>query len=233
MNAAFDALASPQLAQPSGRRTLTGHDAELVNVVTDGTANFGGYSMTTSTTVDWIALAGSAKQGRITERIERAQRQLAKSTRMSILADLPDSRELLERSWEERDVAWRSELLGAVIDRVVVDPPKRTGGRPVTDRHYLAGLTGSHRRHYHRPRQSTGAGLRSRAEAGRGHGFPVEEPVRDRGQRARRRNLAGETGPIGKVLRDTAKRERATVEEDPDPRRTRITRGRRPISAPG
>ena len=126
MNAAFDALASAHLARAVKEAGSDGHDAELVNVVTEGRRTL--EALDDDLYDGRLDRARWQRQtGRVTERIERAQRQLAKSTRMSVLADLPDSRELLERSWEERDVAWRSELLGAVIDRVVVNPPKRTG----------------------------------------------------------------------------------------------------------
>jgi hypothetical protein len=103
-----------------------GHDAELVNVVSQGRRALEALD---DDLYDGRLDRGrwQRQTGRITERIERAQRQLAKSTRMTILAEVPDSREHLERAWDARDVAWRAELLGTVIERVVVNPPKRSG----------------------------------------------------------------------------------------------------------
>ncbi len=126
VSAVFEALASPQIARAVQEASSDGHDAELVNVIMEGRRALEG--------LDDDFYDGrldrprwQRQTSRITERIERAQHQLARGTRANILAELPHSREQLERVWEVRDVAWRSELLGAVIERVVVNPPERPG----------------------------------------------------------------------------------------------------------
>jgi DNA invertase Pin-like site-specific DNA recombinase len=126
VSAALDALASPALAKAAQTASSNGSGAELVTVINEGRRALEG--------LDDDFYDGridrprwQRQTGRITERVERAQRQLGSSTRSTVLAGLPDSRDALERAWEAADVAWRSELLGTIIDRVVVNSPKRTG----------------------------------------------------------------------------------------------------------
>jgi site-specific DNA recombinase len=126
MHAAMEALASPQLARAVKAASSDGRDAELVAVVTQGRSILEG--MDDDYYDGRIDRSRWQRQTeRVTERIERAQRQLAGSVKGSILAEVPRSRDQLERVWNERDVAWRSALLGAVFDRIVVNPPKRSG----------------------------------------------------------------------------------------------------------
>src|SRR5512132_445131 len=124
--AVFDALASPQLARAVKAATSNGHDAELVGLVNEGRRSL--EALDDDFYDGRIDRARWQRQTtRITERVERAQRQLAQSTSAGILAEVSGSRDQLERIWGERDVAWRSELLAAVLERVVVNPPKGSG----------------------------------------------------------------------------------------------------------
>jgi len=125
-DAAFDALASPELAQAIRAASSNGHDAELVSVITEGRGTLEGLDDDFyDGRLDRARWQRQTK--RITDRIERAQRQLVKRPNVGVLSEAPNSREVLERMWEGRDVAWRAELLGAVIERVVVNPPKGAG----------------------------------------------------------------------------------------------------------
>jgi DNA invertase Pin-like site-specific DNA recombinase len=124
--AVFEALASPQLARAMKAASSNGRDADLLKVIDEGRR--------TLEALDDDHYDGRLDRvrwhrqtARVTERVENAQRQLTKGTRAAVLGDLPGSRKLLSRLWEERDVAWRSELLGAVIEKVVVNPPRQTG----------------------------------------------------------------------------------------------------------
>jgi hypothetical protein len=122
----MDALASPALAKAVQAASTNGHDAELVAVINEGRRAL--EDLDDDFYDNRIDRARWQRQTRrITERVERAQRQLTNSTRSTVLASLPDSREQLEQAWNAGDVAWRNELLGTVIDRVVVNPPERTG----------------------------------------------------------------------------------------------------------
>jgi site-specific DNA recombinase len=121
--AAFEALASPELARAVKAATSNGHDADLVRVITEGRAVLEG--LDDDFYDGRIDRARWQRQtSRLTDRIEQAQRQLAKSSNAGILAEIPRSRSALERIWQDRDVAWRAELLGAVIERIEIAPSK-------------------------------------------------------------------------------------------------------------
>src|SRR5215207_2973414 len=126
VGAALEALASPELADAVRSASSNGRDAELLKVIDEGRRAL--ESLDDDRYDGRLDRVRWQRQTtRITERVENAQRQLAKGTRAAVLADIPTSREQLVRVWEERDVAWRAELLGAVIEKVVVNPPKRRG----------------------------------------------------------------------------------------------------------
>jgi hypothetical protein len=126
ISAVFEAMESPQLARAIQAASSNGRDAELVKVITQGRRALEGldddYFDGRMDRARW-----ERQTSRITERIERAQRQLGQTSRSRVLSDLPHVRDQLERVWNEREVAWRSELLGAVVERVIVNPPKKSG----------------------------------------------------------------------------------------------------------
>jgi DNA invertase Pin-like site-specific DNA recombinase len=126
VSAALDAVASPELARAVQAASSNGRDAELVTAIDEGRRAL--EALDDDFYDGRIDRARWQRQtGRITERVERAQRRLSSGRRSTLLAELPDSRAKLERAWEEQDVAWRAELLAAVINRVVVSSPRRKG----------------------------------------------------------------------------------------------------------
>jgi site-specific DNA recombinase len=126
VSAAFEALASPELAEAMRAASSNGRDADLLKVIEEGRRTL--EALDDDHYDGRLDRARWQRQtARVTGRVENAQRQLTKGTRAAVLADLPGSRKHLSRLWEERDVTWRSELLGAVIEKIVVNPPKRSG----------------------------------------------------------------------------------------------------------
>jgi site-specific DNA recombinase len=126
VSTAIEALASPELVKALRGASSNGRDAQLVKVIDEGRRAL--EALDDDHYDGRLDRARWQRQTtRITERVERAQRQLSKGTRAAVLVDLPRSREHLVRIWEERDVGWRAELLGAVIDKVVVNPPRQHG----------------------------------------------------------------------------------------------------------
>jgi hypothetical protein len=126
VSAALDAIASPEVVKAVQAASSNGREAEMVKIIDEGRRAL--EELDDDHYDGRLDRARWQRQTtRIAERVERAQRQLSKGTRAAILVDLPRSRDNLERVWEERDVGWRAELLGAVIDKVIVNPPKRRG----------------------------------------------------------------------------------------------------------
>jgi DNA invertase Pin-like site-specific DNA recombinase len=123
-SAALDALASPEVAKAVGAASSNGRDAEFVRVINEGRRAL--EALDDDHYDGRLDRARWQRQtARVTERIERAQRQLTKGSGIRVLADLPHSRDRLVRRWEEGSIAWRAELLGAVIERVDVAPARR------------------------------------------------------------------------------------------------------------
>jgi site-specific DNA recombinase len=62
-------------------------------------------------------------------RIEDTRRRLRTHQRRSVLADIPTGGEQVRAAWAGRDVRWRRALIGAIVDRIQVNPATRGRNR--------------------------------------------------------------------------------------------------------
>jgi site-specific DNA recombinase len=58
-------------------------------------------------------------------RVEAARRELARTTGRHTLATLPSGGQALREAWDRADLDWRRAVLGAVVERVVLQPARR------------------------------------------------------------------------------------------------------------
>jgi site-specific DNA recombinase len=63
----------------------------------------------------------AARDG-LTERIKAARARLARPAAGAMLRELAGDGGAVRRAWDKGDLEWRRQLVGAVIDRVVIGP---------------------------------------------------------------------------------------------------------------
>ena len=126
-DAIFEALDSPALSQTLRAASESERDSELLKMLREDEAGL--EQLTHDHYIERIIDRRSflsAKEA-LERRIEDGRRELARSTRAAILAEVPSGAKAVQQAWEERDVPWRRALLEAVIERITIAKAKKVG----------------------------------------------------------------------------------------------------------